>query len=295
MGWLNRRRNDTPSTGPAPGGADPPPTIETLPQLAPEHSAAAPDAPAPDAPAPAADGETPVPVGAPAGEGLGPATAEGADQPEEPAESTPPPAEPDAGDAHESPPAAAVAESATYDGSEATSGNTILEQLDERLVSMQGLLGRVLDEFEAKLRYDATKQQTIDTLHKENEQFKRDLLGKAVRPLVRAVLSLQRDMGKQAAAWSRKPEELTPERALELLANFQEDVEVLLENFGLDPHRPEPGEPFDARMQAIVSVTPTHEEERDRTVHECRQLGFVWNGQVMETAKVAVYRFERPK
>ncbi len=160
---------------------------------------------------------------------------------------------------------------------------------------MEALLGRILNEFEAKLRYDATKQQTIDTLHKENEEFKRDLLGKAVRPLVRAVLSLQRDMGKQAAAWSRKPEELTPERALDLLANFQEDMEVLLENFGLDPHRPEPGEPFDARMQTIVSVRPTHEKDQDRTVHECLQLGFVWNGQVMETAKVAVYRFERPK
>ena len=203
------------------------------------------------------------------------------------------------------PPAATAAEPVIGGRSEVASGDiAISKPLEERLTSLEAgvhkvleEVGKVREEFDAKLRYDKTKQQAIDSLHEENQKYKRDLVGKAVRPLVLAVLRFQTEMGKQADAWRKEPGDHTSDKnkALKLLQGFEEDVEVLLENFGLKSYRGTPRESFDARRQRVLSVIPTPDRKMDRLVHECVRPGFEWDGQIVETEGVNVYRFEKPK
>ena len=161
----------------------------------------------------------------------------------------------------------------------------------EKLVD-QGVR-RVLESFDAKLAYDATKQQQIDRLHEELQQHRSDLLARATRPLVLGIIRLHDDIGKlQTALQGKAAGEMTPQRMQGLLQGVQEDVEVLLQQNGIAAYRGPAGD-FDPRRQRLVGRVATPDAKLANTVAESVRPGFEQGQEVIEKERVRAYEHDR--
>jgi molecular chaperone GrpE len=163
-------------------------------------------------------------------------------------------------------------------GSQGCLGAKLLERLD-RLTRL----------FEDKLAYDQFKEVQITRLHAELQDYRSDLLARAVLPLINGTIRLHDDLGKvieaaQRSDWAR----IEPSRLLRALETFHEDFEELLADHGVTTYR-SPQEAFDPHRQRALRTIRTTEAQLVGRVAERLQPGFERNGSVVTKERVAVY------
>lgn len=201
------------------------------------------------------------------------------------------------------PPEATEPEAAPENAAEAppkvtssTEGMTNDDLADQRYRSLkteiEAGVSRILEVFESKLAYDASKQLQIDRLHEELQQHRSDLAARAARPLVHGIIRLHDDIGKLLSALQGKPiDELSPERFFALLEGLQEDVEILLGQNGVAAYR-DPVGPFDPTRQRVLRKIRTSDEALAGIVAESIRPGFEQGTEIIEKERVAIYQFE---
>lgn len=166
------------------------------------------------------------------------------------------------------------------------------EQLDAIEKAIAAGVERVLNAFEAKLAYDATKQLQVDRLHEELQQYRADLIARTTRPLVQGMIRLHDDIGKLLTALQSKPtDELSPQRFFALLEGLQGDVEILLGQNGVAAYR-EPAGPFNPRRQRALRKVGTDEAALVGTIAESIRPGFEQGSEVLEKERVATFQFD---
>ncbi len=158
--------------------------------------------------------------------------------------------------------------------------------------AIQAATDHILEAFEAKLAYDATKQQQVDRLHEELQQHRSNLVEKAARPLVLGLVRLYDDIDKVSTAQRRKPPEaLTPDRFYRVLEDIQDDVELLLGQNGFTAFR-ESTEQFDPHRQRILEKWPSANEADTGRVAKSLRPGFEKGTEIIEKERVAVYVYD---
>lgn len=151
-------------------------------------------------------------------------------------------------------------------------------------------LTALLDEFERKLAYDAAKQRQVDALHGELQQHRSNLVARAMRPLVRGVIRLHDDVGKQIATLrARSPAELTVDAICTMLGNIQEDVELLLVDNEVQLYREDVGRTFDPARQRAARKVESGDPALNGLVAASVRPGFEQGGEIIEKEAVAVY------
>jgi len=147
----------------------------------------------------------------------------------------------------------------------------------------------VLGEFRDKLALDRFKEEQIEKLHEEVQAFRNGLVLRAVRQVLQGVIRLHDDLGRVEASLRRKPvEELTPERFFKLLAGFQDDVEMLLGEHGVERLEVS-GEEFDPRRQTAARTVPADDPAQVGRVAERLRPGFTQGETLLQKERVAVY------
>lgn len=150
-------------------------------------------------------------------------------------------------------------------------------------------LANLRQAFDDKLAFDRHKEKQIDLLHRELQEHKRGLLAKAQRPLLNGMVRLHDSLGRVAEALCADAEEpLTHERTGEILQGFQEDVEILLEDQGIQLFR-NVGPQFDPHRQTVVQGIPTDDETQNGRVARCVRPGFEQDGTVLQKERVEVF------
>jgi molecular chaperone GrpE (heat shock protein) len=148
---------------------------------------------------------------------------------------------------------------------------------------------RVLDAFERKLAYDASKQLQVDRLHAELQQHRADFANRVARPLVHAMIRLHDDIGKLLSALRGKhAEELSPERFFALMEGLQDDVEIVLGQNGVTAYR-EPDKIFDPRRQRALTRIATQDKGLAGKVAETIRPGFEQGSEILEKERIAIY------
>lgn len=185
---------------------------------------------------------------------------------------------------------------ASPDGVSETSDEPPETARSETLEAFEALL-RKLDEgfagleraFENKLAYDAHKEQQIDALHRELQEHKRGLLGRAVRPLLTGMVRLHDNLGRKADEWrdfdSAEP---TFEQGARALEEFQDDLEIVLEENGVDLFRV-PSERFEPRRQTAIRTLETSDPEKVGRIARRLRPGFERDGQLVQKERVEVW------
>lgn len=155
---------------------------------------------------------------------------------------------------------------------------------------------RILQAFEEKLRYDASKQQIIDRLHDELAGHRADLVGQTVRPFIFGLIHHHAEIGKlHAAVRDASDAEVPSTKVCELLESLQQDVEDVLAANGVSAYRAAVSDPFDPVRQTVAGkALPTADQKRSGTVAACLSPGFERDGRTLVKARVSAYRFEPP-
>lgn len=153
-------------------------------------------------------------------------------------------------------------------------------------------LRKVLDAFEQRLAYDEAKERQIDRLHAELQEYKGDLLARALRPILSALIRLYDDMDKMIDGLEgRPPEEVTVDRMFKVLRDFHEDIELLLRDHGVEPYRDfELGDDFNGRRQQAAGLVATDDPGRQGQIAERLRPGFQYGQTILQKERVKVFR-----
>lgn len=167
------------------------------------------------------------------------------------------------------------------------------EALVARLDRLEARVGEgfetLLGELRAKWDLDRFREDQVDKLHAELQEHKRDLLGRAVQPVLQGLIRLHGDLGRTVEALRDKdPEELNPQRFFGVLDGFQEDLELLLERHGVSRFE-NPGEVFEpARQTALRTESAPRAELVGRILARIRP-GFEQGDVLLRKEGVAVW------
>ena len=148
---------------------------------------------------------------------------------------------------------------------------------------------RIVLALKEKHALDRFREAQVDRLHAELQQYKADIIGKAVRPVLQSLIRLHDDMGKVLEALAiEAPEQLTPERMLKLLDGFREDVELALARNGVTTFHAD-AEQFDAKRQRVLRTVETATPAEVGRVAARLRPGFEQGEQMLEKERVAVF------
>ena len=152
-----------------------------------------------------------------------------------------------------------------------------------------GIEQRILDAFEQKLAFDASKEKQINRLHEELQGYRSDLVAKAVRPVLQSMIRLHDDFGKVLDALEREdPAQVTPQRLFEILKGFRDDVELALGHNGVNVYRTDT-DVFDPRRQKVLRKVEAIEPGQIGQLAARMRPGFEYGESILEKERVAVY------
>lgn len=169
------------------------------------------------------------------------------------------------------------------DASNGESGSsTAKEDMSSMLAEIQSLS----QQFQERLSYDATKEELITVLHRENQKFRNGLLEQAQRPLVLEVAKIWSIASDVAIKRVEEHDDVAAEDLKFIVLLLEEAMNIA----GASPFECEVGAPFDARWQQIMETIPTEDKTKSRTVASSCAQGVSINGKPLVRQKVRVYK-----
>ncbi len=173
--------------------------------------------------------------------------------------------------------------------------DSAVERSADLSAMLSNLEGRLLDAFDQKLAFDAFKEKQIDRLHEEVQGYKSDLLLKAARPLIAAMIKLHADIGRLISGISMEdPTRLTVERIIGFFDGFRDEIIDLLGAQGVEVfNAARDDDRFDARRQSSVGVVETSDPELVGRIAEIVQPGFEQGSTILSKEKVKIYTAAR--
>jgi len=158
------------------------------------------------------------------------------------------------------------------------------------------LLRKLDRDFETKLRYDKTKQESIDKLYKENCDYRDNIIETLKQKLVFGVIEQLDYADKAITTFESKGE--SEKTFANLLSSFQEiteDFRLMLQNrFDVYCFRSEPGTLFVHERQKVMQSLPTGDVLQDKTIIKSRRFGYEnASGTVLRSEFVDVYYYDK--
>jgi len=150
----------------------------------------------------------------------------------------------------------------------------------------------IIQLFEKKLAFDQFKEQQIERLHGELQDYKRGLAESILLPLVKQIVRYADQIPRHVAALRKKPvEQLGPERLFLELEGVRKDLELILENVGVTMFHSQAME-FDAKVQQVRSTEPIGNAAKHGQIVERLLPGYEMNGRVIEKERVKVFVYQ---
>jgi len=166
-----------------------------------------------------------------------------------------------------------------------TGNEAVLNEIREIRRRIDHLAGH----FEGKLKYDEHKNQIIDELHGQLQDFREGIIKKHLVSIVSDLIKIIDDTRKFKAYYEteNRPKDTT-ERLLDFIGQISSDLEDLFTFQGIFPYTC-PGNQHDSVRQRIIRKIPTNDPEKNRLVAERLRPGYEWEGKVIRPEMVAVY------
>jgi molecular chaperone GrpE (heat shock protein) len=169
--------------------------------------------------------------------------------------------------------------------------NELLQRLKSIGEANGELLQQLVKDFTTKLKYDATKQEQIDKLYKENVDFNGVILDEFKRLVILAVIGQIDDAEKSIKSFGDK--ECSEDNYQKLLNTFRSIVsewqEMLLQQFDVSSYQCEPNSPVDVKRQRILKQIPTDDATLYKHVQQTLRPGYELDGQVLRPELVEVF------
>lgn len=175
--------------------------------------------------------------------------------------------------------------------SEAPVDDDVLDQnlLSDRLTSLSLQITELQREFVGKLKYDAHKDEIIDRLHAELQEYKQNILKKYVLSIVMDIVKVADDIRKWLAYFrSLEVSQRDPRKLFRYVEGIPSDLEDVFYWHGVKPFSNQEG-PFDPIRQRAIKKVPTSDPTLDKSVAYSIRPGYEWETKVVRQEMVAVY------
>ena len=133
------------------------------------------------------------------------------------------------------------------------------------------------------------KDELIDKLHKELEQYKKELSGRWEDQLIKAIIKVRKDMVRQLR--SENWDGMTADDLKREYVYVCEDLTDLLEQQNVDSYTTEIGMRFDPSIHQ-AKVEETDNQELDKTVKMSLGEGYTKGDKVILPERVIVYQYK---
>lgn len=138
--------------------------------------------------------------------------------------------------------------------------------IKDNIVDIRDYLGRLEREFQSKLQYDKHKEKIIDTLHRELQDYKNDVIKKTIQQVIMDIIHTVEDMKKLINHYqAEQPVNLDPIKLLKLMSEFPSDLEDLLYKQRVEPFCCNETD-FNPSCQKAVRTLKTNEKSKDKKV-----------------------------
>lgn len=167
---------------------------------------------------------------------------------------------------------------------------TQVTELSASLGTLQAQATKLSEDFNAKLRYDASKKEIIDKQFQELDAYHREAHEKLSKAIVMDLIS-EIDGAERSA---EHYESLTPTqenyaKLKKLIMAHADDLRDVLENNEIESYRTAPGDPFDHKRHSVLKTIPTDDPTLVKTIQASLRSGYVKGDKVIRPEKVAVY------
>ncbi|MDJ0991034.1 MAG: nucleotide exchange factor GrpE [Desulfobacterales bacterium] len=161
-----------------------------------------------------------------------------------------------------------------------------------RLESLGLQIEELQREFAGKLKYDAHKDEIIDRLHSELQEYKQDIIKKYVLSIVMDVVKVADDIRKWLAYFrSLEVSQRDPRKLFRYVEAIPSDLEDVFYWHGVKPFSHQDGA-FDPSRQRAIKKIPTDDPALDKCVAHSIRPGYEWETKVIRQEMVAVYVFK---
>ena len=173
--------------------------------------------------------------------------------------------------------------------------DTFIDQdlLAGRLESLGLQIEELKREFEGKLKYDAHKDEIIDRLHTELQEYKQDIIKKYVLSIVMDVVKVADDIRKWLAYFrSLDVSQRDPRKLFRYVEAIPSDLEDVFYWHGVKPFSQQEGA-FDPSRQRAIKKISTDDPALDKSVAHSIRPGYEWETKVIRQEMVAVYVYKQ--
>jgi molecular chaperone GrpE len=158
-----------------------------------------------------------------------------------------------------------------------------ITSIRETLSGVAQMVSRLQADFENKIKYDESKERTINLLHQELQDYRNDLNFQHLRPLVMELVSLYDNMSVIAAKYDAQGQS-------QEISAFVQDIEDIVSRHGFEIYQTD-SDVFDRTWQNVQKTLTTDNPDLDRHIASRVRKGLRYGERVMRPEMVTVYRY----
>lgn len=166
-----------------------------------------------------------------------------------------------------------------------------IDKLQNELLSLKELQEKINDDFNEKLKYDNHKEQLIDQLHKELQEYKADVLKSTITPIINDLIMVSDNIQKLVGNYRSTEEPLDGEEILTHLESVTLDIDNVLFRQGIEPYQCM-GEKVEPLKQTISKTVKTGNEADVKKIAERLRKGYEWDDKIIRKEHVSVYVYD---
>jgi molecular chaperone GrpE len=173
-------------------------------------------------------------------------------------------------------------------GSQSLDVNSVFIQ--HAMDTMLQSISRLQADFETKIKYDESKERTIDAMHRELQDYREDLSFKILRPLILDLLSLFDDLNLLDRKYNEPEQSLDAGKIASDLKTFGADIEEIVSRYGFEFYRVD-SNLFDRALQKTQKVVNTDNPNLDKQTIDRIRPGLRYGDRVVRPELVTAYRY----
>lgn len=190
--------------------------------------------------------------------------------------------------------------------SEATSVDKVVSPTDSNLElagsveSSQHLFKQMIQsvrdlkvDFEEKIKYDESKERTINLLHQELQDYRNDLNLTYLRPLAMEFVVLYDNITKIASQYKTIGGIQPTETVADDFEGLLQDIEDSLARYGFEIYQTDL-EHVDRILQHVQKTVPTSNPELDRQIAMRLRKGLCYGERVIRPEGVSAFTYSKP-
>lgn len=144
-------------------------------------------------------------------------------------------------------------------------------------------------DFDAKVKYDTSKDRLIETLHRELQAHQQGLHFRVLQPVFLDLIAMFDDIG-QLLAWIEEETLPASEQMVRHIRILQESVEEILRRHGVETFVREE-DVFLPQKQRCVKTVPTADVSLDRHIARRVRCGFLYDEKLLRYELVDIYKY----